>query len=122
MTRSILRAVVCGVILGVMAFFVPHLLVGIFILMLIFRAFHCCMGHGCHGHGRKAERLFYLADKIRKMSDEEYAEFKEKMGGNCCGSHGHSHCGCGCNCCGGKCSCNSSSDNCNCESKKETKE
>jgi hypothetical protein len=32
-----------------------------------------------------------MADKIRKMSEEEYAEFKENMGGNCCDNGYHRH-------------------------------
>lgn len=124
MTRSILGAVIGGIIVGVLAFFAPHLLVGLFILALIIRALHFGMGHGYHGHGHRGERLFYLADKVRKMSDEEYAEFKEKMGGGFYGGyHGHgyhhSHCGCGCGC---NCGCGSKSNKCDCETKKETKE
>jgi len=95
MTRTILRAVICGVIVGALAFFVPKLLLGLFILSLIFGAFHCC-GHrrGCCGHRHGHERLFYMADKIRKMSDEEYDEFRTKMSGGCCdnGYHRHGHC------------------------------
>ena len=79
MTRSILRAVLCGVIVGALAFFVPKLLLGLFILSLIVRAILCC------GHGHRHQRMFYMADKLRNMSEEEYAEFKEKMGnGDCC--------------------------------------
>ena len=99
MTVSILRAVVCGVIVGALAFFVPHLLLGIIVFAGLVTLFHCGgRRHGCCGHGHyhgHSERMFYLADKIRKMSEEEYAEFKEKMGGgdccnsdsSCCGSH-----------------------------------
>lgn len=116
MTRSILRAVVCGVIVGALAFFVPHLLLGFFVLVLIVGLLHRCgRGHGCYGHYHGHERLFYLADKIRKMSEEEYAEFKTKMGDGCCNSgyHSHGHCCCGCN------SDSNSDSKCDCESKKE---
>jgi hypothetical protein len=94
MTRSILKAIICGVIVGALAFFMPPLLLGIFVLFLLFRLFHCgsrrhgCCGHGHYGHTR---RMFYMADKIRKMSEEEYAEFKENMGGNCCDNGYHRH-------------------------------
>ncbi len=116
MTRSILRAVVCGVIVGALAFFVPHLLLGILVFFFVVRLFHCCghRRHGCCGHGYHhghSERLFYLADRVRKMTDEEYTEFKQKMGGDCCGSD--SDC-CGSNCCGSK-----SKDSACCETKKE---
>jgi hypothetical protein len=88
MTRSILRTVLRGVIVGALAFFVPKLLLGLFILGFILRAFHCC------GRGHRHQRMFYMADKIRNMSEEEYAEFKTNMGGGCCnnGYHRHGHC------------------------------
>jgi len=123
MTRSILKAVVCGIIVGALAYFVPHLLIGLIILGFIFRAAHCCMGHGYHGYGHRSERLFYMADRIRKMSDEDYAEFKEKMGGgfNHYHGHGHYHSCCGCNC-GCNCGCCSGSGKCDCKTNKETKE
>ena len=126
MVRSILGAVIGGVIVGALAFFMPHLLLGIFVFFFIVRLLHCCgRGHGYH-HGHGHDRLFYMADRIRKMSDEDYAEFKTKMGGGCCdnGYHRHGHCGCGCcgsNCnCGGNCNCNSD-EKCDCktETKKE---
>jgi hypothetical protein len=95
MTRLILRAVLIGILVGVAAFFVPHLLLGIIILCFVVRLSHCGrMTHGCHGY-RHEERLFYMADKIRSMSEEEYAEFKTKMSGGGCGyHHHHSHCCC----------------------------
>jgi hypothetical protein len=115
MTGSILRAVVCGVIAGALAFFMPHLLLGIFIFVLVVRLFHCCGRGQYYGHYNHHERLFYMADRIRKMSEEEYAEFKIKMGGGCCNSgyHSHGHC-----CCGSDCDCKSDSK-CDNESKKE---
>ncbi len=95
MTRSILGTVVCGMIFGALAFFVPHFLVGILIFMLILRLFHGCgRSRGYYGH--RPGRLFYMADKIRQMSEEEYAEFKNKMGNGGYAHHGyqhyHSHC------------------------------
>jgi hypothetical protein len=118
MTRSILGTVLCGVIVGALAFFMPHLLIGLFILCIIVKAFHCCgRRRGCCGHGRfyghGHERLFYMADKIRKMTEEEYEEFKNKMGGGCCdsGYHSHGHC----------CGSTSSEEKECCQAKKEEK-
>lgn len=90
MTKSILCAVIFGIVVGAAAFFVPKMLLGIFIFCALMRLFHCC-SHRHHGRGR-----FYMADKIRTMSDEEYAEFKTQMAGGCCNSgyHHHRHCGC----------------------------
>jgi len=98
MTKSILCTVFCGIIVGVLAFFMPHLLIGLFIFCAIVRVFHCCgRRRGCCGQGH--ERMFYMADRIRKMSEEEYDEFKTKMVGGCCdnGYHRHHHG----HCCGG---------------------
>lgn len=114
MTRRIFHAVICGVILGALAFFVPKLLLGLLILGFIFRVFHCC-GRACHSYGyvHRHERMFYLADKIRKMSDEEYNEFKTKMGGGCCsGYHHHRYC----------CGSSKSTDNECCKSGNEIKQ
>ena len=90
MTKSILCAVIFGIVVGAAAFFAPKMLLGIFIFCALMRLFHCC-SHRHHGRGR-----FYMADKIRTMSDEEYAEFKTQMVGGCChsGHHHHRHCGC----------------------------
>jgi len=95
MTRTVLHAVICGIIVGALAFFVPKLLIGLFILSIICRAFHCCgRAYRCCGHGHGHQRMFYMADRIRKMSDAEYEEFKTNMGGGCCdnGYHHHNHC------------------------------
>jgi len=110
MIVHVLKAVVCGAIIGALAFFVPHFLIGIMILFLIVRMFHCCGGHGYRRHGHKMKHLFVMADLIRKMNDEEYAEFKANMSDDDnCGCH--SHWGRGC--------CGSKSDKACCETKKE---
>lgn len=95
MTRTIVRAVIGGVFVGALAFFVPKLLLGLIILCVIISAFHCCGGHHhCGGHRFGSKQMFYLADKIRKMSDEEFEEFKTVFGDDCCstGYHHHGHC------------------------------
>ena len=91
MTKSILCAVTIGILVGVTAFFAPKMLLGIFILCLVLRLFHCC-GHRHHSRGR----FFYMADKIRTMSDEEYDEFKTQMAhcSNNSAYHLHKHCCC----------------------------
>ena len=131
MTKSILKVVVLGILVGAGAFFMPKVLVVIFIIGLLIRLFCCGRGRGCCGHRHHHGKVFYMADKIRKMSDAEYAEFKSKMGGGCCDTK--SSCGCGCNCgsdckCGPDCNCGpdckcgcktESKSECCCESKKE---
>ncbi|MCX6308012.1 MAG: hypothetical protein NTY32_03960 [Bacteroidia bacterium] len=95
MTRTILRAVIGGVVVGALAFFMPKALLVLFILFIIFHACHCCGGRRCCG-GRHfgSKKMFYLADRIRKMSDEEFEEFKTVFGDDCCstGHHHHGHC------------------------------
>ncbi|MBV5281512.1 MAG: hypothetical protein JZU53_03665 [Paludibacter sp.] len=87
MTKSILCTVVFGIVVGVTAFFVPKMLLGIVLFFAAMRLFHCC----CHRHHSRGR--FYMADKIRTMSDEEYAEFKVQMVGGCCNS-GYQHSSC----------------------------
>ena len=88
MTKSILCTVIVGILVGAAAFFVPMILLGIFIFFAVMRLFHCC-GHRRHSRGR-----LFMADKIRAMSEEEYAEFKVQMVGGYCNSGYHRHCGC----------------------------
>ena len=90
MTKSILCTVIIGVVVGAAAFFAPKMLLGIFIFCVVMRMFHCC----CHRHHSRGR--FHMADNIRAMSDEEYAEFKAQMVGGRCNSgyHHHRHCGC----------------------------
>jgi len=95
MTRTIVRAVIGGVFVGALAFFMPKVLLGLFIFCLIIGACHCCGGrHHCGGHRFGSKKMFYLADRIRKMSDEEFEEFKTVFGDDCCstGHHYHGHC------------------------------
>ncbi|ADQ80676.1 hypothetical protein Palpr_2544 [Paludibacter propionicigenes WB4] len=92
MTRSILRTVLIGILIGAIAFFVPKLLIGVILFCFIVHLLHC--GMGCHGHYRGHRKMFYLADKIRQMSEEEYTEFKANMGGAYYSTVHHGHYGC----------------------------
>ncbi len=52
MTNSILRAVIIGVVLGAMFFFVPGLVLGIFVILVVVHILRFAfMGHGHYGHG-----------------------------------------------------------------------
>lgn len=109
MTKSILCTVITGILVGAAAYFMPHLLLGIFIFFGIISLLHCgCRRHGCCGSGRN--RRFEMIDKIRAMSEEEYAEFKNNHGNGCYGSghHSHNHC------------CEKSDSKCDTDAKKET--
>lgn len=91
MNRSIFKPIVFGVLFGTAAFFVPFLILKMFfffmIMGLVIRLFWW--------NGRSHYRLRYhmaYADKIRNMSDEEYAAFKNKAGRNdYCHHHGYGH-------------------------------
>ena len=52
MRHSIFSVIILGVLFGAMFFFMPHLVIGIFILLVIIRLLHVAfMGHGYYGHG-----------------------------------------------------------------------
>jgi hypothetical protein len=80
------KPIVFGVLFGAAAFFVPFLIIKVFfffmVMGLVFRLFWW-RGRKHHLHYR-----FAYADKIRNMSDEEYAAFKNNAG-HCY----HHHCG-----------------------------
>lgn len=87
MNYSILRPVVAGVLIGAALFFAPFVVlrIALFVLvfMLLFRLF-TGRRFGRFG-GRGMHPAF--ADRIRNMSDEEYADFKEKFGHGCGGPY-----------------------------------
>lgn len=70
MVKAILKSVLVGVLLGAMAFFVPVFLVSMFVLFGLARLF---------GGKRREKWMYYqlrFAEKIRNMSEEEYAQFR----------------------------------------------
>ena len=75
MTKSILKTVVFGSLVGAALFFMPKFLVSIFLFCVLIRLL---VGRRM-GHGRFNRYQFVYADKIRNMNDEEYSEFKNKM-------------------------------------------
>lgn len=119
MRHSIISVILTGILVGALFFFMPKLVLGIFIFFIIIRLLHIgFMGHrwyghgyyghgyggrcdcGCgygygddcncekdyehhhhhnHHHGYKHGNNFQWADKIRSMSEEDYAAFKSKM-------------------------------------------
>ena len=86
MTKSILKTVAGGIFIGAALFFIPKFLLGILVLMTIFRfIFWRRMGRGGYG-----QHKFAMADKIRSMSEEEYQGFKNNFNSGCC--HGTNNC------------------------------
>ncbi len=75
MTKSILKLVVIGMLIGITVFFMPMFILGIFIFFVLIRFF---IGNSIRRNGFRKYRLAF-ADKIRSMNDEEYVIFKQKM-------------------------------------------
>lgn len=82
MNRSIAKPIVIGIILGAAIFFIPFIVIRIILFVLIagllFRLFA----------GRRSWRRFngnytLFTDKIRSMSEEEYAQFKLNSSRGC---------------------------------------
>jgi hypothetical protein len=84
MTKSILKTIVAGILLGAALYFVPMLVVAIaffsFLTHFLFRRrMMCGTGYGGYGGHR-----FALADKVRSMTEEEYSQFKSAHSHSCC--------------------------------------
>lgn len=75
MTKTILKSVVWGAIIGASLFFMPKFIIGMFIFFAICGLF---MGRRMHG-GRFVRHHLAYADKIRTMSEEEYAGYKNNI-------------------------------------------
>jgi len=61
MRHSIFSVMLFGILFGAMLFFMPHLIIGIFIILLIIRLLHVAfMGHGYyrHGFGRECDYAY----------------------------------------------------------------
>lgn len=84
MTTSVLKTIAIGVLLGALAFFAPFIIISFLIIGLIMRlSFRHRFAHGHYGNYKLA-----FADKIRSMSEDEYAGFKTKLSANHCGPCG----------------------------------
>ncbi len=79
MTRSILKPILAGILIGAALFFMPFFLLRVLIVFLIIGGlFRLFGGRGFRGrYGRGFHPAF--ADKIRNMSDEEYNEYKQNF-------------------------------------------
>jgi len=108
MKRSIYKPILFGVLIGTAAFFVPFLLLKVMLFFLII-GFICKLFWRRRGGWHHGYHNIAFADKLRGMTDEQYAEFKNKFNDDCCG-YGYNH-----GCCD-----NSGSEKC--ETKTENKE
>jgi hypothetical protein len=86
MKRSIFGPIVFGILFGAAAFFAPFfLLKAVFFLMIIGFIFRMFWWRRQAWYYGQHYRMAYI-DKVRKMSDEEYSEFKNKFS-DCRGYH-----------------------------------
>lgn len=102
MARQIFKSILLGILIGVLFFIMPFFILKFFLIFLLIGAI-CRLWWG--GGRRRWKHNYYgwhhaYADKIRNMSDEEYAAFKNKTDRwNCgydygCGSNYYNY-GCG---------------------------
>ncbi len=86
MNRSIVKPIIGGVLIGAALFFIPFFLLRVAVLVLIVGLLFRLFGRGSWGPGsRRQERFTRFADKVRNMTDEEYAQFKERFQYGCSG-------------------------------------
>ena len=78
---KILKSIVIGVLFGGAAYFMPKLIIGLFLFFVIARLI---MGKKCRNGKFGTHRLAFM-DKVRGMSEEEYTTFKNSMSNGCCG-------------------------------------
>jgi len=85
MNRQILRPVLIGLLIGAGLYFMPFFILRVALLILIAGLIlRLVFGRGRFGRGFPERRL-QMADRIRNMSDEEYARFKERAATYGCG-------------------------------------
>ncbi len=84
MNRSIFKPMVFGCLIGALAFVAPFFLLRAFFLFIVFGGL-MRLFIGAKLRRGKRFMLPVFADKIRNMSDEEYAGFRERYNGGGCG-------------------------------------
>lgn len=79
MTRSILKPILAGILIGAALFFMPFFLLRVLLVFLIIGGlFRLFRGSGFPGrYGRNFHPAF--ADNIRNMSDDEYNQYKQRF-------------------------------------------
>ncbi|MCH5689000.1 hypothetical protein LWM68_34955 [Niabella sp. W65] len=86
MNRSILKPIIAGVLIGAALFFIPFFVLRVVTVVLIVGLLFRLFGRRSWGPGnRRQERFTRFADKVRNMTDEEYAQFKERFQYGCGG-------------------------------------
>jgi len=81
MKTNLIKPIIVGVLLGVAVFWIPFVVVRLFLLFIIIGfIFRLFMWRRWRGNGGSR---FAFADRIRGMSDEEYIAFKQNPGQYC---------------------------------------
>lgn len=81
MTKQILKTILAGVLAGAAFFLVPFFLLRVIVFALIIGAVFRLLGFGRHRFAGRMNLAF--AEKLRNMSDEEWAAFKQRPGNSC---------------------------------------
>jgi hypothetical protein len=93
MARHIFKSILLGILIGGLFFMMPFFILKFLFFFLIIGAI-CKLWWGGRRWGRWQPQHYQVyTDKIRNMSDEEYATFKTKMQNNNCGYGYHNSCG-----------------------------
>ncbi len=79
MNYHLLRTILFGAVLGAALFWAPFFILKVLLFFMILGFFF----RGFRGRRYYGPSGWAYADKIRNMSDEEYASFKENVGGRC---------------------------------------
>lgn len=92
MNNTLLRSILAGLLLGTALFIVPFFLLRLLAFFLIIGALFRLFGggrfrRGGWGRGRGFGYMPAFTDRVRQMSDEEYAQFKQQYGRSHCGEY-----------------------------------
>lgn len=84
MTRTIIKSIAFGLLLGTGFFFIPKFMIGLFIVTCLFGIM---ARKRMYMNSRFHMYQFAYAEKIRNMSEEEFKTYQSKIE-----EHGYHHC------------------------------
>lgn len=94
MNRGIIKSVIGGALIGAAAFFAPFLLIKTVLFFFIIGAIFRMIFWRRMYHWGRPHMYMAMADKVRNMSEEEYAELKNKINNwnsHCCHNGCHAN-------------------------------
>lgn len=86
MNRQLIKTILGGALLGAALFYIPFFILKVMVIFLLFSMMFRFFGRH---RGYRGPYGWAYADKIRNMSDDEYANFKERMSQRRCGHPYH---------------------------------